>query len=60
MSNSNEIITQWGLAKDGYQFQRTLWESHDFTLHPMFICVGFLLRTFQTGVIEYDRKCIEM
>jgi len=32
MSNSNEIITQWGLANKGYQFQRKLWESHDLTM----------------------------
>ena len=35
MSNSNEIITQLGLANEGYQFQCKLWKSHDLTLQPV-------------------------
>ena len=34
-SNSNEIITQWGLASESFQFQCNLWESHDLTLRPV-------------------------
>jgi hypothetical protein len=43
MSNSNEIITQWGFVKEGYQFMGTLWPH---TAAPMFICVGEFMDPF--------------
>jgi len=46
MSNSNEIITQWGLANEGYQFQGKLWASHDLTLHQViaYVCRRYRIR----------------
>jgi len=51
MANSNEIITQWGLANEGYQFQHKLWDSHDLTLQLVITHIYFLF-TFQTIILE--------
>jgi len=52
MSNSNEIITQRGLANKGYQFQHKLWESHDLTLQPVITHVYLCWRTHQAAYIS--------
>jgi hypothetical protein len=60
MSKSNVIITQWGLANEGYQFQRKLWESHDLTLQPVITYVYLCSLCFKAAFsnrAETEMKC---
>jgi len=53
MSNPNEIITQWCLANEGYQFQHKLWESHDLTLQPVMAYVYLCGRIYASSSIRF-------
>jgi len=60
ISKSNVIITQWGLANEGYQFQCKLWESHDLTLQPVITYVYLCYLGFKASFsnrAETELKC---
>ena len=56
VSNSNVNITQWGLANEGYQFQRKLWERNDLTLQPVIPYVYLCSLCFKASILEEGRN----
>jgi len=48
--------TQWGLASEGYQFQRKLCERHDLTLQPVITYVYLCSLRFKASVLEEGRN----